>query len=654
MKQPAFYTASLAIGDCICATPTIRKISEIYNQKVRVFSHHPSLFQNLPYVSSSDDVKDYITLDQSEKLREDYDLHYSFWKLGQKLSLSDTRGVEFKHAIMDIRQYHAIDNGFMLKKEELHCDFIPSPVNLNLPEKYVCLHPFKNWPSRTWDNSNWKYLISLLKRHSIPIVIIGKSNVEDSLMEYLKSGVKGKTDERVFEELSGKETMIFEEEDIFDFTNKTNLSEAWEILNRATCVVTMDSGILHLAGTTDTFIIQLGSSIDPEFRAPYRKGTQDYKYAYIDGKCKIMCASNMIYSLRDWANGYNGGTPLQSVPLIDTCLEHKPTMECHPTHKQVFEKIKEVYVKTNDTSVVSISKKDYENRHLIKINSHALGDTIGAVSVISSYAKENNLQVGIIANLEARYFKNSYPEIIFFHHKTVPSFSVNSGTWSIENDHFSEYKEIFYVFDKPLLQGYADQLNIKKIERPRIDLFENSRPIKNRYICFSMHSTAQAKHWNYPAGWYTLCKLLRKEGITPVCIDQHSQFGIKNNWNKVPANCVSKHGLNLAEMTNYIHHAEFFIGISSGLSWVAHALNKKVILISGVTSKDNEFSEDTVRIIDSSVCHGCINNKSVQFDPGDWMWCPFHKGTPRQFECTRVITPETVFEQAKRILYETD
>ena len=44
---------------------------------------------------------------------------------------------------------------------------------------------------------------------------------------------------------------------VFDFDNikgtnllnKTNLSQAWEIINNADCFVTMDSGILHLAGT---------------------------------------------------------------------------------------------------------------------------------------------------------------------------------------------------------------------------------------------------------------------------------------------------------------------------------------------------------------------------------------------------------------------
>ena len=147
-----------------------------------------------------------------------------------------------------------------------------------------------------------------------------------------------------------------------------------------------------------------------------------------------------------------------------------------------------------------------------------------------------------------------------------------------------------------------------------------------------------------------LCRLLRKEGITPVCIDRNPGFGIEGWWNDVPTSAVKKPGMDLEEMSNYIHHSEFFIGISSGLSWVAHSIGKKVVMVSGVTSEDNEFSQDTIRIMNKNVCHGCINKTEISFDAGDWLWCPLHKGTERQFECTTSISPEEVFRVIKENL----
>ena len=122
-----------------------------------------------------------------------------------------------------------------------------------------------------------------------------------------------------------------------EYINKTSLSETWHILNKAVAVVTMDSGILHLAGTTNTHIIQLGSSINPLLRAPYRGGTQRYKYSYIPGKCDIFCGSNMSYGLAEHQD-------ITGVPLISECLENKPTFECHPTVKNVVNELKKVYI----------------------------------------------------------------------------------------------------------------------------------------------------------------------------------------------------------------------------------------------------------------------------------------------------------------------
>jgi len=97
----------------------------------------------------------------------------------------------------------------------------------------------------------------------------------------------------------------------------------------------MDSGLLHLAGTTDTNIIHLGSSLISEFRIPYRKGTQDYKYGYIRGGCDLECGSNMKYGVKEWGN-------IQGVPPLIKCLENKKTFECHPSVEQVINHIKNV------------------------------------------------------------------------------------------------------------------------------------------------------------------------------------------------------------------------------------------------------------------------------------------------------------------------
>ena len=123
-----------------------------------------------------------------------------------------------------------------------------------------------------------------------------------------------------------------------------------------------------------------------------------------------------------------------------------------------------------------------------------------------------------------------------------------------------------------------------------------------------------------------------------------------NVFNKSNAN--KKIDLSIDETINYIQHSEFFIGLSSGISWLAHAMDKKVAMISNFSEDWHEFnlsSENYKRITNKSVCNGCWNriNKDFSFDAGDWYWCPKHRDTERQFECHTSITPEMVFNEIK-------
>ena len=45
-----------------------------------------------------------------------------------------------------------------------------------------------------------------------------------------------------------------------------------------------------------------------------------------------------------------------------------------------------------------------------------------------------------------------------------------------------------------------------------------------------------------------------------------------------------------------LYHCAFFIGVSSGLAWLAWALGKHVVMISDVTPSDHEFYTDCTRI----------------------------------------------------------
>ncbi|MEJ0003707.1 MAG: hypothetical protein WDN30_09290 [Pararobbsia sp.] len=54
-------------------------------------------------------------------------------------------------------------------------------------------------------------------------------------------------------------------------------------------------------------------------------------------------------------------------------------------------------------------------------------------------------------------------------------------------------------------------------------------------------------------------------------------------------------------------------------------------------------------MINYHVCNSCWNDVRVRFDHHDFLWCPKHKGTSRQFECTRLIESKQVIDAIRAI-----
>jgi ADP-heptose:LPS heptosyltransferase len=295
-----------ALGDTLAVTPTLRKLYNSYGKKISVATHQPEIFKNNPYV---DNIFNEITDD----IKNDYEVFESF-NIGYH-----PNGICYKHNAMDIRQFHAVNLGFMLTRDEMSMDYFPDEVESieGLPEKYVLIHPVQNWNSRTWDAKKWQMLTKLLNERGIAVISVGKDSSELG---------GSNVDKPVFN---------FNIDIGLNLMNQTTLSQTWWLINGAMCFITMDSGLLHLAGTTDSEIIQLGSSIHPQFRAPYRKNNQGYKYHYVLGGCGLHCASDIKYGVREWES-------IQGIPSLVNCLERKETFECHPTIFAVYNKVLEI------------------------------------------------------------------------------------------------------------------------------------------------------------------------------------------------------------------------------------------------------------------------------------------------------------------------
>jgi autotransporter strand-loop-strand O-heptosyltransferase len=194
-----------------------------------------------------------------------------------------------------------------------------------------------------------------------------------------------------------------------------------------------------------------------------------------------------------------------------------------------------------------------------------------------------------------------------------------------------------------LQQIASNILKIKyKEERCKLDFDKTKKSNFNKkYVCIATQSTAQCKYWNNKEGWNKVVGYLNSLGYDVVCIDKHYSYGAKGIMNIIPENTINKTGdLPLEDRINDLYHCEFFIGLGSGLSWLAWACEKPVIMISGFSDPKSEFYTP-YRVHNKNVCNSCWSDVNCTFDRSDWLWCPRDKN----FECSREITFDMVKEK---------
>lgn len=171
------------------------------------------------------------------------------------------------------------------------------------------------------------------------------------------------------------------------------------------------------------------------------------------------------------------------------------------------------------------------------------------------------------------------------------------------------------------------------------------------YVCIATHGSSIYKEWLFKDGWKRVVDYLSLLGYRVYIIDaeeENSQgYLFKTN---IPKNAINKIGYqSLSERAKLISGAEFFIGISSGLSWLAWVCRTPVILISGFTNPITEFYTP-YRVFHNGVCNSCWNDVKVEWDISNTV-CPkcTNPFSMNFLECSTKISPYAVIDAIDRV-----
>lgn len=289
----------------------------------------------------------------------------------------------------------------------------------------------------------------------------------------------------------------------------------------------------------------------------------------------------------------------------------------------------EIWDKDKLMQTISLIDEIKGKNVFISFESKSLGDSIAWIPYCLEFQKKYDCKV-VVSTFLNHLFEKVYPELRF----------VGRG---IRVDNIVAMLELGWFYDPnkepqhpatiPLQKAATNILNLRYEEiKSKVYFDIKERPYDQKYVCISSKSTAQLKHWYY---WQDVIDYLVDKGYRVVEISNDPPIYDK---------CDTLEDTSLENTMNVIHHSEFFIGLSSGLSWVSWAVGKRVYMISNFSQKDHEFQSNCVRITNESVCHGCWNNPIFKFDKGNWNYCPEHEDTPRHFECHKSITAKSLID----------
>ena len=293
--------------------------------------------------------------------------------------------------------------------------------------------------------------------------------------------------------------------------------------------------------------------------------------------------------------------------------------------------------------IPNFSKK----RVYIAFESKSLGDTLAWFPQCEEFRKKHDCEL-IVSTFTNELFIDQYPQIKFVKpgEPVLNLYAMYKIGWFFngENVDYNLHPKDFRHI--PLQQTASDILGLPYNEvRPKLNI---PNVTKKKKVGIGIHSTAQAKYWNNPTGWNEVVEYLTNKGYE-VMIYSKEEDGYMGNKN--PLGTTNFKGGTIQDVINDLATCQFFIGLGSGLSWLAWSVGLPVVLISGFSEKNAEMLTGVHRVINEDVCHGCFNKE--KFNAGDWNWCPFHKDTSRQFECTKTITSQMVIDKIDLLLTDT-
>ena len=275
-----------------------------------------------------------------------------------------------------------------------------------------------------------------------------------------------------------------------------------------------------------------------------------------------------------------------------------------------------------------------------------LGDLLAFLPYIKEFKKYHRCKLSLC-------LKDEFTELVAKLYPDIPQID------SVDFNTYATYYPLMIMSPFPIVPVDTRHISMNRIGGllwginylpPKAIFKPTAPPVTDEpYVCISVQASTNRKAWLYPGGWDVVVDYLKSLGYRVFCIDMNPEQTGDGVTIRKPEGAEDFTGNHpLLERANMIYHAEFFIGLSSGLSWLADAVDCPVVMICGFSQEWFEFYTP-YRVANRKVCNGCFNDERVMFIAEK---CPYHKKTPRELECQKKISPRMVIDAIERLIVD--
>jgi hypothetical protein len=280
-----FNINSFAMGDIIATAPVIKYMVENYYTQPDSYA-----------VVAKQQFRSIFPFVPDENFR-DFDQQGNCWGLPQGFSMAllnkknDGMIVRNTPKHMHLCEFASVVLADRIIPRE-HLNYVPldpvdvSHFNVDFTNSVVLVTSYRD-KTRMWHAEHILKVAEWLKSKGVTPVFIGKTDMD----AHAKESVRPKTS--LPDDVSAYGV---------DLRNKTSIQELASIFSLSKAVCGMDSGPIHLAGTTSTPIICGYTSVSPEHRIPIRK--EGKTFALVPNIECVGCESRWRSSFWNFENCY--------------------------------------------------------------------------------------------------------------------------------------------------------------------------------------------------------------------------------------------------------------------------------------------------------------------------------------------------------------